>query len=403
MKRNLLLLALLSATAIAFGQENGFNFKWDNGFKLESADKQFKLKFGGRIMWDNAFFFQDDTLESIYGELHNGTEFRRVRFYNSGTIYGNVGYKLQLDFAGGRVTFKDVFITIKDIPFIHQLTFGHFKEPFHFEALTSSKYITFMERALPVDMGPERNVGLMANGECFSDRFGWQVGVFRHADGAGNDVMANDGFALTGRLTGLPYVNEDRTKLIHIGGSFSYRKRNDGMYSLEARPESHLGLKYVKTGDIEIANTLLVNGEAAVVLGPFSIQGEYTQSNVRSNGMLVTDQTFKSFYTEASYFLTGEHRPYEGSYEGFGRIKPKHNLGDDGCGAWQIALRYSSMNLNGGDPLQGGVEGGVLSDITAGVNWYLNPVTRIMFNYVMANVKDTGKANIAQLRFQVDF
>ena len=257
MKRTLLLLPLLITAFTGFAQDNGFSFKWDNGYKLESADKQFKLKFGGRIMWDNAFFFQDDTLESIYGELNNGTEFRRVRFYNSGTIYGNVGYKLQLDFAGGKVTFKDVFITIKDIPFIHQLTFGHFKEPFHFEAMTSSKYITFMERALPIDMGPERNVGLMANGECFSDRFGWQVGVFRHANGAGNDVMANDGFALTGRLTGLPYVNEDRTKLIHIGGSFSYRKPNDGMYSLEARPESHLGLKYVKTGDIRYSQHLV--------------------------------------------------------------------------------------------------------------------------------------------------
>ena len=61
------------------------------------------------------------------------------------------------------------------------------------------------------------------------------------------------------------------------------------------------------------------------------------------------------------------------------------------------------MNLNGGDPLLGAAEGGVLSDITAGVNWYLNPVTRIMFNYVMANVKDTGNASIAQVRMQLDF
>jgi|GEM_PF-3264987 len=40
-----------------FSQENSFNSKWDKGIQIESKDKQFKLKFGGRIMIDHAFFF----------------------------------------------------------------------------------------------------------------------------------------------------------------------------------------------------------------------------------------------------------------------------------------------------------------------------------------------------------
>ena len=49
----------------AFSQEtasNPFTIKWDNGFKLDSQDQKFKLKFGGRIMLDHAYFFQDDDL-----------------------------------------------------------------------------------------------------------------------------------------------------------------------------------------------------------------------------------------------------------------------------------------------------------------------------------------------------
>lgn len=42
-----------------FSQEkNSFSFKWDNGFKLESVDKNFKLKFGGRLIIDHAFFLK---------------------------------------------------------------------------------------------------------------------------------------------------------------------------------------------------------------------------------------------------------------------------------------------------------------------------------------------------------
>ena len=63
----------------------------------QSPDKE--IKFGGRIMYDMAVW-GDSTMDNA------GTEFRRVRFYNSGKLYGNVKYKLQLDFAGGKYLLK---------------------------------------------------------------------------------------------------------------------------------------------------------------------------------------------------------------------------------------------------------------------------------------------------------
>ena len=46
MKNYVLIILLLMAT-VSFTQEkkeNPFSAKWDNGFKVESADKNFKLK-----------------------------------------------------------------------------------------------------------------------------------------------------------------------------------------------------------------------------------------------------------------------------------------------------------------------------------------------------------------------
>ena len=83
------------------------------------------------------------------GDFENtGTEFRRVRVFNSGKLYGNVKYKLQLDFAGGEIAFKDVWMELGELPIDGKLRVGYFKEPLRLEVLTSSKYISFMERGL---------------------------------------------------------------------------------------------------------------------------------------------------------------------------------------------------------------------------------------------------------------
>ena len=105
------------------------------------------IEFGGRIMYDMAVW--ENTTNDVATQM-SGTEFRRVRFYNSGKIYGNVKYKLQLDFAGGKIAFKDVWMELNKLPIKGNLRVGHFKEPLRLEAITSSKYITFMERSLPI-------------------------------------------------------------------------------------------------------------------------------------------------------------------------------------------------------------------------------------------------------------
>jgi len=131
-------------------------------------------------------------------------------------------------------------------------------------------------------------------------------------------------------------------------------------------------------------------------VGPFSLQGEYIHSAVDSEQ--AGDPDFSGFYAYASYFLTGEHRPYKNTAGKFSRVKPKKNFGAGGPGAWELAARYSHLDLNDED-----IEGGELDDITVGLNWYLNPNTRIMWNYVHTDLDGVGDADAFQMRAQVDF
>ena len=79
-----------------------------------------------------------------------------------------------------------------------------------------------------------------------------------------------------------------------------------------------------------------------------------------------------------------------------------------GCafGAWEVALRYSYVDLDDGDK-----SGGRCGDIVAGLNWWLNPNTKFMRNYVHGDVRGAlggrhaepgdGTVDAVAARFQV--
>ena len=380
-----LLLFTFSLLMLSIGNSQDFTAKWGNGYKLSSSDGEHSLKFGGRIMSDYAIWNNGD-------ETFSGTEFRRVRFFNSGKVYGNVKYKLQLDFAGGGVSFKDVYMEVA-MPYAGNVKVGHFKEPFRLEALTSSKYITFMERALPIAFSPERNVGVMLHESFMDDKLSIQAGLFREAS-SGNDKMIDDVRNITTRITFLPINNDNN--LLHLGAAFSSRSSSDDTYSVSSRAENHLGTKLLDMDLDNVTGMNLMGAEMAFVMGSFSVQGEYVMNSVEA----MEDYSFSGYYGQVSYFLTGEKRKYKNSLAGFDRVKPNKNMKEgEGLGAFELAARYSSMDLSE-------AHAGTLNDITVGLNWYLNPCTRLMFNYVMGTLDDHGvetTENTFQCRMQIDF
>jgi phosphate-selective porin OprO/OprP len=324
-------------------------------------------------------------------------------------------FKAQYDFAGGDADFKDVWLGLQKIPYIGKFRIGQQKEPFSLEEQTSSNYITFLERGLPNVFSPSRNTGFLATNSHFDDRLTWGVGGFKESDDFGDSFSNRSDWNATARITGLPWVDEN--KLLHLGLSYSHQWRSgwDNPVRYRQRPESHITDKrFVDTGEIPVDNINLLNPEIAFVWGPFSVQAEYFHSFVDVAGNEIKDEEsepfpdenldFSGVYAYATFFLTGEIRPYKGGK--FGRVKPLHNFSfkDPGLGAFELAARYSYLDLSDET-----VDGGRESNWTAGLNWYLNPNTRMMFNYIKALVKqhgdmlDDGDADIFMTRFQIDF
>jgi phosphate-selective porin OprO and OprP len=226
--------------------------------------------------------------------------------------------------------------------------------------------------------------------------------MFRtYDDYCGGTEDRGNALAMTGRVTHLPLFEDDGKTLVHLGFAYSLRHPNDPV-RYRARPEAHFTERLTNTGFLNADRVHLFGLEGAWVNGPFSLQGEYVGALAQLSR--ASDSYFQGLYIQASYILTGEHRPYRRSTGYFGHVEPENSvltLGD--WGAWEIAARYSFLDLNeSGLP----ASGRTLNDLTLGVNWYLADNVRIMWNYIHSCVdgSDTeDAADILVMRFQIAF
>ncbi len=401
LKISVILLGLFNFSsngALAQADRKDLNVHWDNGLAMTTEDESIHLELGGRMMMDWAFIHQNQDLFNYLGEQPSqSTEFRRLRLYHSGEFHKRIGYKVQFDFAGGKAEPKDVYLSFNDIPFAGKIKVGHYFEPFGLEQNTSSKYITFMERSLTGTFTPGRNPGLSVTNAVFDNRLGWTIGAFKAAGDLARSRNLEKNINLTGRLFGLP-VDKGENKLIHLGIEGSYRDFYFDEVTYKSKPETHLAYYYVNTGVMKpVESAVYTNYNLAGVWGPFSLQGEYM--TIYGNGF--GGYTFNAYYGMLSYMVTGESRNYKKGGGTFGRVQPSSSFkkGEkEGWGALEIAVRYSYLDVKL-EPF----EENRLRDFSGGLNWYINPNSRIMVNYVVPFLEDKGRGNIVQTRFQVDF
>ncbi len=359
---------------------------------IERAAALESLEIGGRLMFDAAAYDSDDV------DLSSGTEVRRGRLYVKGAIDEDWFFKGQYEFtASGSSSLYDFYIGYGGLGEATTLYVGQFIEHGSLEDTSSSKYITFMERALPVlafaPASRRIGVGIGTHGDA------WYAGAGVYGENSGVDESQKDGVGASARVSGAP-LRGDR-KALHLGAWGAYRQpRGDDLGQVRARPESHVAdTRLIDTGVISNLNAQVSAGvEIAGVAGPFSVQAEFMAAELDRDGF--DNESYSGWYAYASWILTGETRPYDPQSGTFGRLKPRRPAGQGGAGAWELAARYSTLDLDDG------IRGGTEDNVTVGVNWYVNAYTRFMLNYVKASAEnDEGETDvdIVQVRAQLDF
>jgi phosphate-selective porin OprO/OprP len=348
------------STRVSFGED---------GLEVKSADGDFEVQLGGRLHVDGSFFREEDE------GLGNNTAIRRLRAEISGRIWRDWSFSSGIEFGeDGEIELKSNYLSYEGFEWA-DLTIGKFKEPFSLEELSSSNDMTFMERAGVNVFTPGRTIGVGA--DAHGDHWTAAAGVFGSEEDLDHEEEIDESWAVTGRGTWAPFVEEGR--VLHLGASASHRDFNSGatLDFGEDLEEGITDVDFLDTGTLDEVDRLVrVGAELATVYGPFSFQAEYIRAMV-DRGAGLSDADFDGWYAYASWVITGESRPYRKSKGVMGSVQPRRRLDEGGPGAWEVAVRFSRLDLTDGD-----VDGGARETLTLGLNWYVNPNVRFMANYM---------------------
>lgn len=355
MKRALLPLAIAAVATTAHAgtvttEGPDIVIDTDGGLEAATVDGKASVELGGRLQWD-----YDATEAEDYDIDRQDLDVRRARLFVAGHV-GDWAYKAQFNIAesdgadGGNA--EDLYVRYLGFGDLANITVGKQKEPFGLEELTSSKYISALERsALTEFYAPGRNAGIQLHGKGANWTYG--IGAFE-ADGDGGNDFENLGW--TGRATFAP-VNAEQM-VLHVGGGFTTRE-----VDLDANPMT----------DEEFD---AYNLELAGVFGPFHAQAEYFDGEESTD---FGDSDFDGYYLQAGWIITGESRPYrDGIFRG---VEPS------GEGAWEVILRYEDGFGSYSDVGLTSTEG---EQTTFGVNYYANKNVRLGASYMSGEEDDTG-------------
>jgi phosphate-selective porin OprO/OprP len=385
----------------------------------------------GVFQADSGWFGQDEASRRTVGNLQDGADFRRARLATIGSLTETMNYFIQFDFAfPGRPTFTDVWWEVTQVPVLGNIRVGQWKQPFSLEVVSSFRYTTFAERSLGFQaFTPFRHIAVGFYDWNEEETMTWAASVYRPGqDQYGGSIADQGGYAGVGRVTWLPWYEETGKDYLHLGAAYNYVSPGFHLSRFRTIPEFFVGAQqgdqplgtsgqaipgpfdgvpfFVDTKTFEVNHYNLVGTEMLWVNGPLSFQSEWmTMMATRTNGV---GAVFPSFYGQVGYFLTGEHRPYIRKLAQIDRVRPLRPLAyrcedqELGLGAWEVAGRWSYIDLNSRD-----IQGGRLNDMTLGLNWYLNPYAKVQFNYIRAfldnPVHNDSITNIYGLRTQIDF
>jgi len=377
-------------TAVAAAGKDGFN--------LKSADGNFQLKLRGYIQSDARFFGADDQ-----DSYPNTFLMRRIRPIFEGTLDKHFDFYLMMDFGGGSATVQDAYIDFHYVPQM-RLRFGKMKGPIGIERLQSGANLLFMERSLPTNLVPNRDLGIQLHGELAQGAITYAVGLFNGVvDGASADTDVEDGKDIMARLFLLPFKNNDGWLQNFGFGLARSSGIQNGTVSAPAltsykTPAQLTAFRYRSDGTA--AGTVIANGkrtrmspQAYFYNGPFGILAEY----VISEQVVKLDAANRklgnsSWQVAASYMLTGQKLTFKGA-----ALSNSFNPKENSWGAFELAARLSNLSVDENSfPLFADNAKSIqeINSIGVGINWYLNKNIKFSLNYEQSTF-DRGAAKEA--------
>jgi phosphate-selective porin OprO/OprP len=359
-----------------------------NGFTIKSADGAYAMKFRGYFHTDSRVFFSDRA------ELGANTfVVRRVRPIIEGTLAKNFDYRIMLDFGQGSATLQDLHLDINFIPQF-KIRFGKFKSPFALERLQSATALTFIERAFPTNLGPNRDVGVMLFGELFGGALEYFAGAFNGVlDGSSGDLDATDGKNVTGRVFSQPFAKSHFAALkglgLGIAGDIGNQDGSATSTNFANYRTSGQAVFFRLKPAVAAVGAVDAGGQRSRLSpqgyyysGPFGLMAEYTVSSRNLRRTVDTTSTSivnRAWQVSASLVLTGEQTSFRGTLP-----KNPFDPAKGEWGAFELTVRAHSLIIDDDAfPMFADQDVSAKKALawTVGINWYLNKHAKFALNF----------------------
>ncbi|MGB9458279.1 MAG: porin [Bryobacteraceae bacterium] len=376
-----------------------------SGFTIRSPRGNYLLKIGADLQLDNRTYLGSGAEAAVDTLVP-----RRVRPTFSGTIYQYIDFMFRPDFGQGTTAIYDAYAQLNYLPWAN-LRVGKFKPPVGLERLQSDDDTSFVERGLPSNLGPQRDVGYQLSANLFKQRVSYAVAVFNGVPDAsiGTDTAVSDHRDYSARVFLTPFL-PDENVLSGLGLGFGGSGGNtDGEALPVFKTFGQQSFFTFASGVTAAGHRTRLDPQGYYYLGPFGLLTEYAfnEEGFQKSGVR-REIAFRAYQVQASYILTGEEKSFA-SPTPRKSFDPMHG----GWGAVELAARLGDWEAEKGVYSYGLVNSGTaprhLHEWTGGANWYLNRLFRIAADYGKTNFGG-GAPNSNRLpertillRFQINF
>jgi phosphate-selective porin OprO/OprP len=371
-----------------------------DGFSLKSNDGNFTLRLRGYLQLDGRSFGNDPQDKSIDTFL-----IRRARPIFEGTIYKRFGFRLMPDFGTGATLLQDAYLEWTFTP-AAVLRAGKLKPPVGLERLQSASEITFVERALPTGLVPNRDLGIQLGGQLAAGRLEYAVGVFNGVvDGGNVDPDTNDAKDVAARLWASPWKATPSALSGLSFGLAATRGNQKGTLTapaLAAYRTAGQQTFFAYRADGTAAGTVLADGErfrlspqAAFYGGPLGVLAEYVRgrSDVRRGTTRATlDNT--AWQVTALWVLTGENASFRWHAPKRGFDPTNTDAEKRGHGAFALTARYNAFAADEKSfpTFASSSSAQEAKGWAVGVDWTLQRLVRWLINYEVTTFGGRGPA-----------
>ncbi len=390
---------------------------------IATTDGRLSLAIGALMQFDMGGYFQNPNPNTQFPQLNNGVNLRRGRIYFVGK-FDDFRVNVTPDFGNspdGTPTLFEAnanYIGIKPIT----ATVGYFHPFVSLEDATFPGNLLFLER--PSIINIERSVAAgisraSLGADAATDDYFASAYLTGPLFGAQNPTLLNgEQVGFIGRLAARPYHDEDWNLHAGFSGQTAFHPNiNAGgapgvsrtTLDFGDQPELRIDFnKLVDTGPLSARGASAYGGELGISWRNFLVQGEYYQIGVTQSklpGVPAPGLGFNGGYVEGGWVLTGEPIPYSADRAAWGRPRVEHpfSVGGGGIGAWEIAARYSTVDLNSNivpgvaQTLTGGIYGGQQQIAALALSWYPNDWLRFMLQFQYIDVNKLNSAGTIQI------